>query len=349
MKRKILFCVPPSCGGAERVTLTIAKLLDREKYDVKVVIIGRTKGEIKEFIPDYMDIIHVKIHNIWDFTTLKLIRLFKKEKPEIVFCSLLFLNARIVLAAKLVTGIKVVIRNSNSLKLLRYDGRLLVKFFYPLADTIILQTDEMKEELQSAIKINKKKLHVIANPIDLDSINHHLELSENPFEIEYVNYVFVGRISYTKGLDVLLSAFSKIIKHDIKSRLYIVGKVNKLDSYFQTLQKLVVDLHLEEHVIWTDFTKNPYQYIKYAHCLVLPSRIEGLPNVLLDAMYLQVPVVATRSVPIIDRIVSKERGKVVDVNDEVALAKAMMEMKDLKVTTPYVLNDGKIFLQLFES
>ena len=53
MKKRVLFCVPPNCGGAERVTLTIAKLLDREQYDVTIVIIGRTKGEIIKFVPDY--------------------------------------------------------------------------------------------------------------------------------------------------------------------------------------------------------------------------------------------------------------------------------------------------------
>ena len=92
MKKKVLFCIPPSCGGAERVTLTIAKLLDREKYDVKVIIIGRTIGEIKEFIPDYMEIIHIKIWNIWDFTTWRLVKVFKKEKPDFCFCSLMYLN-----------------------------------------------------------------------------------------------------------------------------------------------------------------------------------------------------------------------------------------------------------------
>ncbi len=349
MKKKVLFCVPPSCGGAERVTLTIAKLLDSDKYDVKVVIIGKTTGDIKNFVPDYMGIIHVKIRNIWDFTTLRLVNLFKKERPDIVFCSLLFLNARIILAAKIARNMKIIIRNSNSLNLLRYDGKLLAKLLYPKADSIILQTDEMKKELQNFMKVDINKLHVIFNPIDVDSINFHLKMSECPFDSQYINYVFVGRINYMKGLDILLLAFAHVVKRNKKSRLYIVGKIKDSDSYFQSLNKLIIDLRLDEHVIWTDFTNNPYQYIKYANCFVLPSRIEGLPNVLLDAMYLQVPVVVTRSVPVIDRIVTKERGKVVDVNDKDALAKAMMEMKDLKVTTPYASNDYKVFLQLFKS
>lgn len=348
MKKKILFCVPPSCGGAERVTLTIAKQLDREKFDIKVVIIGKTTGDIKEFIPNYMDVIHIKIRNIWDFTTLRLAKLFKEERPNAVFCSLMYLNVRVILAAKIIGGIKVVVRNNNAFNRMRADNAFLIKRLYPYADAIILQTDEMKEEIMVALKIEEKKLHVIFNPIDKNYIEEKLKQCTSPFDNEYLNYVFVGRIDYVKGLDVLLPAFAKIVEHNANSRLYIVGKVVETDPYFQSLQQLVIDLHLEEHVIWTDFTTNPYQYIKYADCFVLPSRVEGLPNVLLDAMYLQVPVVATRSVPVIDRIVTTENGIVIDIENETALFHAMQKALNLRINTPYVFNKNKELSLLFE-
>lgn len=348
MKRKVLFCVPPFCGGAERVTLTIAKLLDKTKYDIKIVIIGKSTGEIKSFIPEYMEIIHVKIRHIWDFTTLRLMKVFKKERPYMVFCSLMYLNVRVISAAKLTRGIKIVIRNCNSLKLLRFDDCLFVKFLYPVVDAIILQTDEMKKELQKLKRIDEGKLHVISNPIDIDLINYHMKLSKNPYNIEFVNYVFVGRINYIKGLDILIPAFAEVVKKNNKSRLYIVGKVIESDPYFQSLQKLVKDLHLEDYITWTGFTNNPYKFIKYSNCLVLPSRIEGLPNVLLEAMYLQVPVVATRSVPIIDRIVPIERGIVVDVENKELLSLAMLNAVNYNIVKEYEQNQKKEFVQLFE-
>lgn len=348
MKRKVLFCVPPSCGGAERVTLTIAKLLNKEEFDIKVVIIGNIVGEIKEFIPDYMGIIHIKTQNIWDFTTFRLINLFKREKPKIVFCSLMYLNTRVILAAKIVGNIKILIRNNNSLTSLRFDDKWLVKHLYPKANAIILQTDEMKEELCQSIQIDEKKLHVIFNPIDVDTINEQLNASKSPFNAEFVNYVFVGRINYVKGLDVLIPAFAEVVKRNANSRLYIVGKVIESDLYFQSLQKLVIDLHIEEHVIWTDFTKNPYLYIKYADCLVLPSRIEGLPNVILEALYLQVPVVVTRSVPVIDRIVNREKGIVVEVENKKQLHLAMMEVVKLNTTNNHIGIYATDFISLFK-
>lgn len=347
MKRKVLFCVPPNVGGAERVTLTIAKLLDREKYDIKVVIVGRTTGEIKGFIPNYMEVIHVKIRNIWDFTICRLVKVFKNEKPDICFCSLMYLNVRMILAAKIVGGIRTIVRNNIAFDRMRFDNAVLIKILYPYADAVILQTDEMKQEMKAALKIDESKLHIISNPIDTDSIKAKLKNAVSPFKKECQNYVFVGRIDYVKGLDVLISAFAKVVAQNQNARLFLVGKIVETDFYYQSLKKQITELELENHIIWTGFTNNPYQYIKYADCFVLPSRVEGLPNVLLDAMYLQVPVVATRSVPVIDRIVSSDRGTVVDVNDDVALSIAMKNAIKMNVKNMYEPNNYIKFINLF--
>lgn len=338
MKKIVLFCVPPSCGGAERVTLTIAKLLDLNKFDIKIVIIGKSKGEIVDFIPDSFDIIHIKTRNIWDFTTCKLVNLFKNIHPDIVFCSLMSLNTRVILAAKIVGNIKTIIRNNNSISTLRYDNRLLVKKLYQYASEIILQTDEMKVEIVKYLNLNNNKLHVIFNPIDIESIKINLKQTTTPFDSNYINYVFVGRIDYCKGLDILISSFASLLKDIPMCRLYIVGKTINSNSYYLRLKQQIENLGIKDSVIWTGFTTNPYQYIKYADCFVLPSRREGLPNVLLDAMYLKVPVVVTRSVPVIDRIVQPQRGLVVDVEDVLSLKNAMYEAKDLIIEDEY--NEG---------
>lgn len=338
MKKLVVFCVPPSCGGAERVTLTIAKLLDLAKFDVKIVIVGRTKGEIVDFIPDSFDVIHVKTRTIWDFTTCKLVNLFRRIHPDIVFCSLMYLNTRVILAAKIVGDIKIIIRNNNGLSTVRFDNSFLIKKLYPKTDEIILQTEEMRDEIMKFVKLDRDKVHVVFNPIDIESISRNLKNVSNPFEKKYANYVFVGRIAYCKGIDVLLSSFAALLKENPKCRLYLVGKTDKSNSYYLNLKEQIIKLGIDSNVIWTGFTTNPYKYIKYADCFVLPSRIEGLPNVLLDAMYLKVPVVASRSVPVIDRIVPSQRGLVVDVEDVVALKDAMSKAVNIKIQDDY--NEG---------
>lgn len=335
MKKRVLFCIPPNCGGAERVTLTIAKLLDKERYDVTIVIVGKTKGEIIEFIPDYFDVVHVKIRNIWDFTTFRLVRLFRKLCPNIVFCSLMYLNIRVILAAHIVGGIKTIVRNNIGFDMMRFDKAFLIKKIYPYADIIILQTDEMKKEMKKNIKICDEKLRVIFNPIDVDLITEKLKNISSPFNSEYTNYVFVGRIDYSKGLDILIKAFARVVDLNRNSRLYLIGKIISTNKYYCSLVKLITDLNLDSYIEWVGFTTNPYQYVKYANCLVLPSRVEGLPNVILDAMYLRTPVVVTRSVPVIDRLVSSSRGIIVDVEDIDSLVHAMYKVIQIEITEDY--------------
>lgn len=79
----------------------------------------------------------------------------------------------------------------------------------------------------------------------------------------------------------------------------------------------------------------------------MASRNEGLPNVVLEAMYLRCPVIVTRSIPIIDRIVSPERGIVIDVDDEAGLYKAMSDILTYKITTRYQSDSEKMFVELF--
>ena len=349
MKQKVLFCVPPSCGGAERVTLTIAKQLDREKFDIKIVIIGKTTGDIKQFIPDYMNIIHVKVRNIWDFTTLRLAKIFKQESPNVVFCSLMYLNVRVILAAYLHGGIKIIVRNNNSLSHLRMHEALMVRKTYGLADSIILQTEEMKDDIQSKIKHIDNKLKVISNPIDIELIKRSVTCSKNPFSDELINYVYVGRIHYVKGIDILIHSFASVVKYNSKVRLYIVGKYSCTDKYYQSLLNLISTLNLEEYIIWIGFTNNPYQFISKANCIVLSSRTEGLPNVILDAMWLQIPVVVTKSVPVIERIVTEKYGYTVDVNDIKNFSEAMIKAIKMDKPPRYIPQSNNEFIELFNS
>ena len=104
---------------------------------------------------------------------------------------------------------------------------------------------------------------------------------------------------------------------------------------------------MEDYVFFTGFTTNPHKYIKYADSFVLPSRIEGMPNVVLDAMYLKVPVVVTRSVPIIESIVDANHGITVPVEDVQALSEGMIKSLSIKVDLPYINDSEKMVRKIF--
>ncbi|HIC87372.1 MAG TPA: glycosyltransferase, partial [Aquificae bacterium] len=84
---------------------------------------------------------------------------------------------------------------------------------------------------------------------------------------------------------LLLKAFSKL---DNNYRLYILGEGEEKDN----LIKLADKLNIKDRVYFLGFQKNPYKYLAQADLMVLSSKVEGLPNVVLEANALGIPVVA---------------------------------------------------------
>ncbi len=348
MSKRVVICVSPTCGGAERVSVTVAKSLVAAGFDVRIAIVGNRRGEIMEFIPSRIQVFFVHTRNIWDFTVLKLRHLFRQLRPDFVFCSLMYLNPRVILAAKLDRRTKVFVRNNISIDRMSRITRLLIRRSYPSADGIILQTDEMKQEMIRLLgRRHESGMHVIPNPIDKETIRHCLMDSDSVLSKEDVSYLYIGRIDYSKGLDTLIKAFEVVTHRNSRARLLIIGKYSPDDAYYRQLRMMEEGEGISGRVTWLGFQNNPYVYLRDADCLVLPSRAEGLPNVVLEAMYLRVPVVVTRSVPVIDRLVPKDRGVVVDVDNPEQFAWGMINALELDRPGPFSDNSEKMFVELF--
>ncbi len=303
-KKKVLFFVTPNCGGAERMTLLISKFLNPLIYEVKIVVVGPKVGSIESFIPKHMSYVHFNILNKWSFMTLRLYNFIKSEKADFVFCSLMYLNVRVILAAKLYGKCKSIVRCDNYLHVLRFDDKILVKYVYKLADKIVAQQDEMRNEFLDYCKLDKSKIISLHNPTDTELIDS-MSKDSNPYlDDNVIKFVAVGHIMSQKGFDLLIESFSIYHKQNSNSHLYIIGECIHND-YYNQLQSIVMSFGLKDFVTFTGFKKNPYVWVKYADCFVLSSRFEGLPNVLLDAMYLRVPVAAFTCIPIIKRMIEE--------------------------------------------
>jgi glycosyltransferase involved in cell wall biosynthesis len=99
----------------------------------------------------------------------------------------------------------------------------------------------------------------------------------------------MGRLQHEKAYDVLLKAFSSVLKASPQAQLAILGE-GPLETQ---LKKQAVELGIDRAVAFPGFQKNPWPYVKHVDLFVLASRFEGLPNALLEVLALGVPVVAT--------------------------------------------------------
>jgi glycosyltransferase involved in cell wall biosynthesis len=351
-KTKVLFFLPNCLGGSEHVLITIAKFLNKDFFEVKFVVVAASTKDVKDIIPKNYDILHVFIRNIWDFTTYKLVRLMKKEKPDIVFSSLIYLNARVILSARIVRNIKIIIRNNISYSDAKKDCKLLIKLFYKFSDIIISQQDEMRDELLNVLHLPPHKIITLYNPLDTSLIDDNLK-APSPYNTEenIIKFIWTGRIAPEKGQDALIGAFHIISEKIPNANLYFLGKYSENSSYYQTLIKLIETYNLTKRVHFLGFDKNPHKWIKHADCFIQPSRKEGLPNALIEAMYIGIPVVATRCVPIIDRIIKDGyNGYIVNPDSIDKMAEAMMKAIHLKdFTMTYKSATKEDFQKLFVS
>lgn len=330
-RKKVLFFLPNCLGGAEHVLITIAKFLDRDRYDVKFVIVSSQTEDVMKILPKGYDLVHLFVRNIWDFTTFKMVRLMKREKPDIVFSSLIYLNARVVLAAKMVGHIKIIIRNNIAYSISPKYNQLFIRFFYKYADVIISQQDEMRDELLGVLRLPPERIITLHNPIDTQLIDENIK-EPSPYhqEDKSIKFIWTGRICPEKGQDILIKAFKSVKEHIPNAHLYILGRCDEKDLYYQTLVSLIGKYHLEDRVHFAGFQKNPHRWIKHADCFVQPSLREGLPNTLIEAMYIGIPVVATMCLPIIGRMVKDGyNGYLVAPGDEGTLAVAMEKALNL--------------------
>lgn len=350
--KKILIFVQNGVGGAERMSVLIGKALAKERKNVSFVVIGNNfASSIVDFIPKGMNVIHIPFSNTLKTIWLMLL-VIREEKPDIVFSSVLNINDKILPFRFLFPKTKMIIRCDNYLYTYTPIQQKIVALLYPKADVVIGQTEEMRNELFALNKFREDQVITLHNPIDIDTINIKLNGAKNPYPQNGMkHFVASGRFAYQKGFDFLVDAFSKVASVRKKCDLYIIGDYDCGNrEVYNLIQEKTRNKGIESRVHCVGYQSNPYSYIKYADCFVLSSRWEGLPNVLIEALYLGTPAAAFRCIPIIERIIDEGiSGFTAEKENVDSLAKAMKQAIDLgRIKSSYKSSSIEDFTKLFE-
>jgi D-inositol-3-phosphate glycosyltransferase len=134
-------------------------------------------------------------------------------------------------------------------------------------------------------------------------------------------FLCLGTIEPRKAQAGLAQAFREIVQSHPEAMLALVG--SRSDAYAQLLHTYIRDAGLEDEVVIAPLTEEPNLWLRAADALVCPSDVESLPRVILEAMALSVPVIASRVFGIPETIEDGETGYLFGPRDNAALAAAL--------------------------
>ncbi|AFZ32438.1 glycosyl transferase group 1 [Gloeocapsa sp. PCC 7428] len=141
-----------------------------------------------------------------------------------------------------------------------------------------------------------------------------------PHKTEGITIGSVGRLDAMKGYDVLLQAIALVDK----VRLVIIGEGGERTA----LEKLAIDLQIGDRVKFIGWLDNPRPYLSKFDIYVQPSRSEGFPLAIVEAMLASLPVVATRVGSVAEAVIDGETGFLVNKNDVAGLAAALCRLRN---------------------
>ncbi len=319
------------CGGAERITVSFAKKLAAHGNDIKFINIGEPEGELIKWIEPHFQINSLNCKRSI-YSIFKLRKSIHKEKPDYIFSTHTYVSV-LLLIISLFNNNKIVIRIPTMPSNRLYKGlkiralRVMEILLYNNAYKIIALTNEMNHEIVKTFKIDSEKVLTINNIIDNQFIDEQVISSQNPFNNKNTNFLAVGNITKAKAHDTLINAFKKVSFTDSNAMLHIIGRCDS--DYAKKI--ILYAKSISENIIFYDFSETPFIYMKYCSVFVLSSRMEGFPNVILEAMYLNKPIATTKCVAIINRLISDGvNGYKAEVDNSDSLAEAMIKAAKLK-------------------
>lgn len=339
-KRLTIFVPSMRVGGAERTMVKLAQGLAERDYPVDVVL-AEAEGPHLAEIPESVRVVDLKASRA--VTSLPaLIRYLRYERPEALISVMNHTNI-IALWARLFTGIpkRVVVSERNTLSKSAQNAATwrawlmpqLIKRFYPWADGIITVSKGVGDDLAQVMGIPRERIQTIYNPVVTPELREKAQATlDHPWfkSGEPPVVLAVGRLRVQKDFSTLIQAFARV-RQGRPARLLILGEGEERSA----LERLVRQLGLEQDVSLPGFVPNPYPYMTRTSLFVLSSRWEGLPGVLIEALYCGAPLVST-DCPSGPREILKdgEYGQLVPVGDVAALAQAIETSLTSKTPRP---------------
>ena len=304
-KKKIVFYIGSLAkGGAERVIVNLTQAMLKKGYEVLLVTSVKLKEEYPlpegaRRIVTYEKLEEVGKNRIRNFFKRCIIqrRVWKKERPDVIVSFIGKNNAMAILTAwGLNIPVLVSVRGEPHEEYYNKALRLCAKYLFPRASGIILQTEDSKAFFPPKVI---RKAVVLPNPLnpafvegetaDLLKRNMDGTTAGGQKEPSGKRIIMVGRIDANKNQKLVIDAFFRIASRFSDFILEIWGDGEDRDK----LKAYVREKGMENIVLLPGSTQRVKDKLKAGSLYILSSNTEGMPNSLMEAMAMGLPVIST--------------------------------------------------------
>ncbi|MBK0368753.1 glycosyltransferase [Flavobacterium agrisoli] len=280
-----------SKGGAERSAAFLSKYLASKNIVVKIMV---NNDEIEyEYAGEVLNLGKIRANNTNYFNKFRRLYIFYKFIKSNRFDYIIdfrmkrfdyqeFLFAVLLFKSKLIVTI-----HSYMISYYFPQNKFLAKRIYKKAYKIVTVATKINSKIISDYNYDSTQIQTIYNPIDLEYITIW---SNVPLEIEYDYIIGIGSMGHAnvKQFDKLIESYLNSILPERGIKLMILG-----DGVLKKkLEAKVEKLNRSNDVVFTGFVDNPYKFMKNAKFMVLASKFEGFPMVLIETLACGTPVVA---------------------------------------------------------
>jgi glycosyltransferase involved in cell wall biosynthesis len=263
----------------------------------------------------------------WDLSIIPaFLNLCRREKVQIWHghdykTNVLGLLLRRFWPMRLVTTVHGWVENTNRTPLYYK----IDKYCLPRYEAVIgVSQDLVQTSLECGVA--PERCMLVENGVDTAEYQRRMTIAEAKSKQGYpANRLLiggVGRLSAEKGFEILIRSVDALIKRGLDVGLWIIGEGNQRSA----LQKLIDDLGQGERMRLLGYRQDTLDLYQAMDVFCLSSIREGLPNVMLEAMALQTPVVATRIAGVPRLVQHEANGLLVEPHDEQALVGALGRM-----------------------
>ena len=312
-------------GGSSKMMIFIANALAKigheviifmyenaTEEDVRKITLQKLNNRVK-----FIEYNGIAVSSNKHINNIKIIKkTIAEQRPDVIVSFLTFPNFYATIVGNLL-GIPVIISERGNPYVIKNIKDKIVYSFFNFASGAVFQTEGAKAYFSKRLQ---KQSCVIPNPVVRENDNVRFDTSTDNHEI-----VFIARFeNMQKRQDLMVNALEKVVKvfPDTILKFYGTGKDLPM------IENIVKEKNLESNVRFIGYTNNPEEEMVKSEVFVLTSDYEGIPNSLIEAMSVGMPVVSTDCDPGGARMLIEDgvNGILVPKNDAQGIADAIIRI-----------------------